>query len=52
MMERLGMSDEKQAALDMRMQQPGLTVGLGKDHTLFTKLDGKVRFEDHGQHGR
>jgi len=27
MMERLGMSDEKQAALDMRMQQPGLTVG-------------------------
>ena len=31
---------------------PGTNVGLGKDHTLFAKIDGKVRFEDHGQHGR
>jgi len=31
---------------------PGNNVGLGKDHTLFAKIDGKVRFEDHGQHGR
>ena len=30
----------------------GQNVGLGKDHTLFAKIDGKVRFEDHGQHGR
>ena len=30
----------------------GLNVGLGKDHTLFAKVDGKVRFEDHGKHGR
>ncbi len=30
----------------------GLNVGLGKDHTLFAKITGKVRFEDHGQHGR
>ena len=31
---------------------PGDNVGLGKDHTLFAKIDGKVRFEDHGKHGR
>jgi len=31
---------------------PGTNVGVGKDHTLYAKLDGKVRFEDHGQHGR
>ena len=31
---------------------PGTNVGVGKDHTLFAKIDGKVRFEDHGQHGR
>ena len=35
-----------------RRFEPGLNVGLGKDHTLFAKIDGKVRFEDHGQHGR
>ena len=28
-----------------RRFEPGLNVGLGKDHT-------KVRFEDHGEHGR
>jgi len=27
-------------------------VGLGKDDTLFAKVDGRVRFEDHGQRGR
>ena len=31
---------------------PGLNVGLGKDDTLFAKIDGRVRFEDHGQRGR
>jgi len=35
-----------------RRFEPGLNVGLGKDHTLFAKVGGKVRFEDHGQHGR
>ena len=35
-----------------RRFDPGLNVGLGKDHTLFAKVDGKVRFEDHGRHGR
>jgi large subunit ribosomal protein L27 len=30
----------------------GLNVGLGKDHTLFAKIGGKVQFEDHGKHGR
>ena len=32
--------------------EPGLNVGLGKDHSLFAKVDGKVRFEDHGARGR
>ena len=35
-----------------RRFDPGLNVGLGKDHTLYAKVDGKVRFEDHGKHGR
>jgi len=35
-----------------RRFNPGLNVGLGKDHTLFAKVGGRVRFEDHGQHGR
>ena len=35
-----------------RRFEPGLNVGLGKDDTLFAKVPGKVRFEDHGQHGR
>jgi len=35
-----------------RRFEPGLNVGLGKDHTLFAKVDGKVQFEDHGRHGR
>ena len=32
--------------------QPGLNVGLGKDDTLFAKIAGRVRFEDHGARGR
>lgn len=27
---------------------PGINVGLGKDHTLFAKVDGKVLFEIKG----
>jgi large subunit ribosomal protein L27 len=32
--------------------RPGLNVGLGKDDTLFAKIGGQVRFEDHGSRGR
>ncbi len=35
-----------------RKYRPGLNVGLGKDDTLFAKVTGKVKFEDHGQRGR
>ncbi len=28
---------------------PGLNVGLGKDHTLFAKVDGVVKFETFGK---
>jgi large subunit ribosomal protein L27 len=35
-----------------RRFDPGLNVGLGKDHSLYAKIEGKVRFEDHGKHGR
>ena len=35
-----------------RRFNPGLNAGRGKDDTIFAKIDGKVRFEDHGQHGR
>ncbi len=35
-----------------RRFRPGLNVGLGKDDTLFAKIGGRVRFEDHGAHGR
>jgi large subunit ribosomal protein L27 len=35
-----------------RKFRPGLNVGLGKDDTLFAKVDGVVKFEDHGAHGR
>ena len=31
---------------------PGVNVGMGKDHTLFAKIEGKVRFQDKGQSGR
>ena len=30
----------------------GPNVGLGKDHTLFAKVDGKVKFEIKGEHNR
>ena len=30
----------------------GLNVGLGKDDTLFAKVTGTVKFEDHGSRGR
>lgn len=30
----------------------GINVGMGTDHTLFAKMDGKVRFQDRGQLGR
>ena len=35
-----------------RRFRPGLNVGLGKDDTLFAKIAGKVKFEDHGGRGR
>jgi large subunit ribosomal protein L27 len=31
---------------------PGLNAGRGKDDTIFAKIDGKVRFENHGASGR
>ena len=35
-----------------RKYLPGQNVGLGKDDTLFAKVTGTVKFEDHGQRGR
>jgi large subunit ribosomal protein L27 len=32
--------------------QPGVNVGLGRDHTLFAKIDGIVQFTDKGERGR
>jgi large subunit ribosomal protein L27 len=32
--------------------KPGIGVGIGTDHTIFAKNDGRVRFQDKGQHGR
>ena len=32
--------------------RPGLNVGRGKDDTLFAKIAGRVKFSDHGGHGR
>lgn len=31
---------------------PGVNVGLGKDHTLFAKADGQVKFEIKGPQNR
>lgn len=31
---------------------PGSNVGIGKDHTLFAKIDGKVLFETKGPNNR
>ena len=35
-----------------RRFRPGLNVGLGKDDTLFAKIDGKVKFKDRGNLGK
>ena len=35
-----------------RKFRAGLNVGLGKDDTLFAKVSGRVKFEDHGARGR
>jgi len=32
--------------------RPGTNVGRGNDDTLFAKMDGVVRFEDKGRHGK
>jgi large subunit ribosomal protein L27 len=37
---------------DSNVFRPGLNVGLGKDDTLFAKVGGRVRFENHGARGR
>lgn len=31
---------------------PGVNVGIGRDHTLFAKIDGIVQFTDKGERGR
>lgn len=31
---------------------PGLNAGIGKDDTIFAKIAGKVKFENHGASGR
>jgi len=35
-----------------RTFKPGRNVGMGKDDTLFAKIAGTVKFEDHGSRGR
>ena len=35
-----------------RRFEPGLNAGLGKDDTIFAKVNGRVKFENHGAHGR
>src|SRR5213080_906631 len=35
-----------------RRFRAGLNAGLGKDDTIFAKIAGRVKFEDHGAHGR
>jgi large subunit ribosomal protein L27 len=35
-----------------RRFRPGSNVGRGKDDTLFAKVTGRVKFSDHGAHGR
>jgi large subunit ribosomal protein L27 len=32
--------------------KPGKNVGRGNDDTLFAKIDGVVKFQNRGQHGR
>jgi large subunit ribosomal protein L27 len=31
---------------------PGVNVGIGRDHTLFAKIDGVLEFKDKGERGR
>lgn len=31
---------------------PGANVGIGRDHTLYAKIDGYVTFERHGRNGK
>jgi len=31
---------------------PGVNVGIGRDHTLFAKIAGVVKFQDKGERGR
>ncbi|HET7704754.1 MAG TPA: 50S ribosomal protein L27 [Thermoanaerobaculia bacterium] len=31
---------------------PGVNVGIGRDHTLYAKIDGVVDFKDKGERGR
>ena len=31
---------------------PGMNVGLGRDHTLFAKCDGYVKYSQGGEHNR
>jgi len=31
---------------------PGTNVGIGRDHTLFAKIDGVIQFVDKGDRGR
>jgi large subunit ribosomal protein L27 len=35
-----------------RRFRAGLNAGLGKDDTIFAKIAGHVKFENHGAHGR
>jgi len=35
-----------------RRFRPGLNAGIGKDDTIFAKTAGRVKFENHGAHGR
>lgn len=35
-----------------RRFRPGPNVGRGKDDTLFAKVTGRIKFSDHGAHGR
>jgi len=35
-----------------RRFRPGLNAGRGKDDTIFAKIAGRVKFSDHGTHGR
>ncbi len=32
--------------------KPGLNVGIGRDHTLFAKISGRVKFQDRGRFGK